>query len=79
MCLSLFKALGGMIGTAIFLYWSDINVLSEHEVAGDEFSVSPILLNRSRVVLMLNFCLASLPLLLKMGMINILNLDVLSM
>ena len=56
-----------MISTAVLSYWSSINVLPAHEVVGDEVSVSPILLNRSLVVFLLNFGLASLPFLVNYG------------
>ena len=50
-----------MISPDMLSYRSGIAVLSAHEVAGDEVSVSPILRNRFHVVFLLNFGLASLP------------------
>ena len=59
-CLPFFNASGGMISPTIFSYLSDIAILSAHKVTGDEVSVSPILQNRSCIVLLLNSGLASL-------------------
>ena len=56
-----------MISTNIFLYRSSIAVLSAHEVACDEVSVSSVSRNWSHLVLLLNFNLASLGLLMNDG------------
>ena len=50
-----------------FSYWSAIDVLSAHEVAGDEVSVSPISRNHPRVVFLLNFGIAPLTFLVNCG------------
>ena len=66
-CLPFFNTLSGMISPVIFSYRWAISVLSAHEVAGDEVSVSPISRNRSCVFFLLNFVLASLTFLVNDG------------
>ena len=79
-CLSLFNTCGGMISTAIFSSWAAIDVLSAHQGAGDKVSVSPKSQIRSCVVFLVeiwpcfSWCSSW-----TMGLINLVNVDVVSM
>ena len=74
-----FNALGGMISPAIFFYRSAVAVISAHEVAGDEVSVSPIL-----KISLVSFSCWTLVLIIfrfswTMGLLNLENIYIVSM